>query len=115
MTLAFFTSLAALALTGADSPNWFALISDVNLPEHRGTIFGLGNLANGIGRSSGNVMVGALAGSIERALPPPLNWAVGLAAFQVFFLPTGYMYFRAARSSPGDIDEVHAILERRGH
>ena len=115
VTLAFFTSLAALALTGADSPNWFALISDVNLPEHRGTIFGLGNLANGIGRSSGNVMVGALAGSIERALPPPLNWAVGLAAFQVFFLPTGYMYAKAAKSSPGDIDEVRAILDRRGH
>jgi MFS family permease len=115
VTLAFFTSLAALALTGADSPNWFALISDVNLPEHRGTVFGLGNLANGIGRSSGNVVVGVLAGSIERALPPPLNWAVGLAAFQVFFLPTGYMYARAARSSPGDIDEVHEILEARGH
>lgn len=115
VALAFVTSLAALALTGADSPNWFALISDVNLPEHRGTIFGLGNLANGIGRSSGNVLVSGVAGSIERAFPPPLNWAVGLAAFQIFFVPTGYMYYRAARSSPGDIDEVHEILEQRGH
>lgn len=114
VTLAFFASLAALALTGADSPNWFALISDVNLPEHRGTVFGLGNLANGIGRSSGNALVGAFAGSIERSLPPPLNWAVGLAAFQIFFLPTGYMYARAARSSPDDIDEIHHILEARG-
>jgi MFS family permease len=110
---AFFTSLAALALTSADSPNWFALVSDVNLPEHRGTIFGLGHLANGLGRSTGNALTAAAAGGFERALPPPLNWAVGLAVFQVFFLPTGYCYARAARTSPGDIQEVASILERR--
>ncbi len=114
VTAAFFMSLLALAFTSADSPNWFALISDVNLPEHRGTVFGLGNLANGVGRASGNGLVGALAGSIERAFPPPLNWAVGLAGFQVFFLPTGWMYARAAQTAPGDIDEVSSILRRRG-
>ncbi len=46
---AFLTALIALALTSADSPNWFALISDVNLPEHRGTVFGVGNFVNGFG------------------------------------------------------------------
>ncbi len=112
---AFLLSLTALAFTGADSPNWFALISDVNLPEHRGTVFGLGNLANGIGRSSGNALTGALAGTIETAFPPPLNWAVGLTAFQAFFLPTGYCYWRAAHTSPGDITEVREILDSRGH
>lgn len=114
VTAAFLTSLAALALTSADSPNWFALISDVNLPEHRGTVFGLGNFANGVGRASGNALVAAVAGGIERAFPPPLNWAVGLAGFQLFFLPTGWMYARAAKTAPGDIDEVAAILHERG-
>lgn len=110
---AFITSLFGLALTSADSPNWFALISDVNLPEHRGTVFGVGNLANGIGRSAGNALVGALAGSIERAFPPPLNWAVGLTAFQVFFLPTGWCYWQAAKTSPEDITDVRRILADR--
>ncbi|MFQ5554585.1 MAG: MFS transporter [Acidimicrobiia bacterium] len=110
---AFLTSLAALAFTSADSPNWFALISDVNLPEHRGTVFGLGNLANGVGRASGNGLVSALANSIERAFPPPLNWAVGLAGFQLFFLPTGWMYAKAAGTAPGDIDDVTAVLHER--
>lgn len=110
---AFLASLLAIAFTGADSPNWFALISDVNLPEHRGTIFGLANFANGIGRSAGNGLTGALAGAFERALPPPMNWAVGLTVFQIFFLPTGYCYYRAAQTSPGDITEVRAILRQR--
>jgi hypothetical protein len=85
----------------------------VNLPEHRGTIFGTANFANGIGRSAGNGMTGAVAGAFETALPPPLNWAVGLTVFQVFFLPTGYCYYRAAQTSPGDIEEVHSILGQR--
>jgi MFS family permease len=107
------TSAFAVALTGADSPNWFALISDVNLPEHRGTVFGIANFANGVGRSAGNGLTGAVAGAFETALPPPLNWAVGLTVFQVFFLPTGYCYYRAAQTSPGDITEVRSILSQR--
>jgi MFS family permease len=110
---AFVFSLLAVAFTGADSPNWFALISDVNLPEHRGTIFGVANFANGIGRAAGNGLTGAVAGAFERAFPPPLNWAVGLTVFQVFFLPTGYCYYRAAETSPGDITEVVTILSQR--
>lgn len=110
---AFLLSLLALAFTGADSPNWFALISDVNVPEHRGTIFGLGNLANGLGRASGNALAGGVAGTISAAFPPPLNWAMGLTAFQAFFLPTGYCYWRAAGTSPHDILEVRSILRER--
>ena len=111
---AFLLAMVALALTSANSPNWFALIADVNLPEHRGTVFGLGNLANGVGRSVGNALTGAVAGTVERAIPPPLNWAVGLALFQVFFLPTGYCYWRAAKTSPADITETRAVLKARG-
>ena len=110
---AFLSALLAVAFTGADSPNWFALISDVNLPEHRGTIFGLANLSNGVGRAAGNGMTGAVAGAFETAFPPPLNWAVGLTVFQVFFLPTGYCYYRAAGTSPGDIGAVERILSQR--
>ena len=111
---AFLCSLGALALTSADSPNWFALISDVNLPEHRGTIFGLGNMGNGVGRATGTVMTGALAGAFERAVPPPFNWALGLSVFQLFFLPTGWCYWKASHTCPADIQEVRSILRERG-
>ncbi|MCP3975144.1 MAG: MFS transporter [bacterium] len=111
---AFFSSMLALAFTSADSPNAFALISDVNLPEHRGTVFGVQNMINGVGRSVGNALTGPVATALERSLVAPLNWAVGLAIFQVFFIPAGWMYWRAAKTSPGDITETRAMLEERG-
>ena len=110
---AFLLALAAGALTGADAPNHLALISDVNLPEHRGTVFALSNLASSIGRATGTGLTGALAGAIERAIPPPLNYAVGLAAFQFFFLPTGYCYWRAVETTPGDEATAAATLRER--
>jgi MFS family permease len=111
--LSLLTAVVALALTSANSPNWFALIADVNPPEHRGTVYSLGNLVNGVGRAAGNGLVGVAFHGLRAAFPPPLNYAVGLAAFQLFFIPTGVMYWLAARTSPGDIESVHALLHRR--
>jgi MFS transporter, Spinster family, sphingosine-1-phosphate transporter len=113
----FLAALVALALTSANSPNWFALIADVNPPENRGTVYSLGNLANGVGRAAGNGLVGKVFEALTRALPPPLNYATGLAIFQVFFIPTGIMYYLASRNTPRDIDTVRKMLHRRatGH
>ena len=109
----FFLSLGALSFTGADSPNWFALITDVNLPEHRGTVFGLGNLVNGVGRSIGNGLTGLAANLLARSFAQPLNFAIGLALFQVFFVPTGYCYWRASKVCEADMDDVQATLQAR--
>lgn len=111
--LSLLTAVVALALTSANSPNWFALIADVNPPEHRGTVYSLGNLVNGVGRATGNGLVGVAFHALRSAFPPPLNFAVGLAAFQLFFVPTGIMYWLASRSSGRDIRAVHALLDER--
>ncbi|MEO3748781.1 MFS transporter [Plantactinospora sp. B5E13] len=107
------TALVALGLTSANSPNWFALIADVNPPEHRGTVYSLGNLVNGAGRAVGNGLIGVAAQALRSAFPPPLNFAVGLAAFQLFFIPTGIMYWLASRTAPRDIQRVHDLLSER--
>jgi MFS transporter, Spinster family, sphingosine-1-phosphate transporter len=104
------TAVFALALTSANSPNWFAMIADVNPPEHRGTVYSLGNLANGVGRAGGNALVGVAFGKLAAAFPPPLNYAVGLAGFQVFFIPTGVMYWLASRTVGKDMADTHAAL-----
>ncbi|REF37630.1 putative MFS family arabinose efflux permease [Thermasporomyces composti] len=112
--LSFLAALLALALTSANSPNWFALLADVNPPEHRGTVYSLGNLANGVGRSVGNGVVGLVFRTLEKGgIPPPLNYAIGLAAFQLFFVPTGVMYWLASRTSPRDIESVRHTLRAR--
>jgi MFS family permease len=113
VALSFLSALLALALTSANSPNWFALLADVNPPEHRGTVYSLGNLANGVGRAAGNGLVGAVVPALARALPPPVNYAAGLAIFQAFFIPTGVMYWLASRTVPGDIETVRTMLRER--
>ncbi|BCJ44803.1 MFS transporter [Actinoplanes ianthinogenes] len=100
----------ALMLTSANSPNWFAMISDVNPPEHRGTVYSLGNLVNGVGRAGGNALVAVAFQRLSGAFPPPLNYAVGLASFQFFFIPTGIMYWLASRTVAGDMAATHAVL-----
>jgi MFS family permease len=104
------TAVLALALTSANSPNWFAMIGDVNPPEHRGTVYSLGNLVNGVGRASGNALVAVAFRSLSTAFPPPVNYAVGLAAFQLFFVPTGIMYWLASRTVGKDMADTHAAL-----
>ena len=104
------TAVFALALTSANSPNWFAMIGDVNPPEHRGTVYSIGNLVNGVGRAGGNALVGVAFRTLSGAFPPPLNYAVGLAAFQLFFVPTGIMFWLASRTVAADIADTHAAL-----
>ncbi|HEV7898180.1 MAG TPA: MFS transporter [Planosporangium sp.] len=113
MALTFLTALGALALTSANSPNWFALIADVNPPEHRATVYSMGNLVNGVGRAAGNGLVGMVFRSLSTALPPPGNYAAGLAVFQIFFVPTALMYYLASRTSPADITAVRRLLADR--
>jgi MFS transporter, Spinster family, sphingosine-1-phosphate transporter len=112
----FFAALIALGLTSANSPNWFALLADVNPPEHRGTVYSLGNLANGVGRATGNALLGLTSARLIYRLPPPMNYALALALFQLFFVPTGIMYYLASRTAPRDIDDVRETLRgRAGH
>jgi hypothetical protein len=103
-------AIFALMLTSANSPNWFALLADVNPPEHRGTVYSLGNLVNGFGRAGGNAVVGVVFRGLSGAFPPPLNYAVGLAGFQFFFVPTGIMYWLASKTVGKDMADTHAAL-----
>lgn len=106
-------AIFAFALTSANAPNWYALLADVNPPEHRGTVFGAGNLVNGVGRATGNGLVGVSFGALAVSFPTPLNYALGLAAFQLFFIPTGIMYWLASRTSPRDIAAVRELMRSR--
>jgi MFS family permease len=114
LATAFVSALFAYGFTSVDSPNGFALIADVNLPEHRGTVFGVRDLGSNIGRSLGIALAPALAGGLERSIPPPINWIVTLSVFQMAFIPAGWCYWKASETCPADITEVHAILSRRG-
>ena len=97
----------------ANAPNWFALLSETNLPEHRGTAYSFVTLSNNLGRALGALLVGASFDWLARALPSPANYALGLTLFQLFFIPAGFCFWRAARTSPADIAAVQATLRGR--
>ncbi|HTF12933.1 MAG TPA: MFS transporter, partial [Asanoa sp.] len=111
--ITFLIAIFALALTSANSPNWFALIADINPPEYRGTVYSLGNLTNGVGRAIGNGLIPVAFAVLASSYASPLNYSIGLAAFQLFFIPTGIMYWLASRSSPRDIKALHTLLAER--
>jgi MFS transporter, Spinster family, sphingosine-1-phosphate transporter len=113
MTATFLVALLAIGLLSANAPNWYALITEVNPPEHRGTAFSVGNLVNGVGRTIGTDLTVRTFEALGRVLPPPANFAVGLAVFQLFLIPTGIMYWIASRTSPRDIAVVSRLLRRR--
>ncbi len=113
MAATFLLALLAIGLLSAQAPNTYALLAEVNPPEHRGTVFSLGNLANGLGRAAGASLVVRTFEAVARALPSPVNYAVGLAIFQLFFLPTAAMFWLASRSSPADITAVARLLRQR--
>ena len=85
----------------------------MNLPEHRGTVFGLGNFANGVGRFAGNWLTGVTALTLIATVAAPLNYAIALALFQAGFLPTGYAYWKASQTSGSDIESVRETLRDR--
>ena len=97
----------------ADSPNFFALVGDVNLPEHRGTMFGFSNFIYGFGRSLGLIIVPVMVISLQYVFPDPINWIFTMVIVQLFFIPTGIFYALAARSAPNDILAIKEKLKDR--
>jgi MFS family permease len=113
MALSFLFALLALALTSANAPNWFALVAEVNPPEHRGTVYSLVNLVNGVGRAAGNYGAGRVIEILGRSMASPTNFVVGMAAFQLFFIPTGVAFLLASRTSARDVTTVREMLDER--
>ncbi|MEK9658460.1 MAG: MFS transporter [Chloroflexota bacterium] len=113
VVLVFGFAFVAIALSSIDSPNWFASVAEVNLPEHRGTIFGVAHLGIAVGRSIGAGGTGIVINVIAAHADAPYDhvWALSLAA--LFFLPAAACYWLSARSITNDRLAVRRILQRR--
>lgn len=115
MASIFILSFFASAAQSANTPNWLALITDVNLPEHRGTAFSIANLANGLGRTIGNAGVGILLTIVSLHTKEPQSYIITLVLFQIFLIPSALCYLKMANSNVKDISEVKSILSKRGN
>ncbi|MDR4946850.1 MFS transporter [Neobacillus cucumis] len=115
MALLFVLSLAASAAQSANTPNWLALITDVNLPEHRGTAFSVANLFNSLGRTIGNLGFGILLGILSNHYQGPNGYAISLSVLQIFLIPSALCYFLMAKKNMSDIHHVKETLRQRSN
>ena len=109
----FILSFLASAAQSANTPNWLALITDVNLPEYRGAAFSIANLANGLGRTIGNAGVSIVISYISAKIGEPQNYIITLSIFQLFLIPSALLYIKMAKNNEEDINEVKNILNER--
>ena len=113
ITLMFILSAGATAAQSANTPNWLAILTDVNLPEHRATAFSIANLIGGVGRSIGNLMIGVVLGYSTVYFNQPNNYIFTMLLFQIFLLPSVLCYVQIAKSSRIDIKLVKSMLRKR--
>ncbi|MHA1129391.1 MAG: MFS transporter [Candidatus Helarchaeota archaeon] len=125
--LTFLLALFAAIFSSADAPNFFALVGDINLPEHRTTFYGFTNFVNGIGRTSGLIILPMIqmalgAGTQHLSptghefvliLPLDVSWVFALSITLLFFIPAGICYAFTIRTIPRDIQKLKEILKQR--
>ncbi len=114
--LVFLLALSAAFFVSAEIGNFHALIGDVNLPEHRGTMFGFSHFISGIGRSTGLVLLPGmqlLLYSFLIGITLEMSWILAFIIILLFLIPTGICYILAARTTPNDIMKVKEILSIR--
>jgi predicted MFS family arabinose efflux permease len=113
ITAMFILSFFASATQSSNTPNWLALITETNLPEHRPTAFSVANLANGIGRSLGSAGVGTGLLFISLYSKAPTSYVITLVLFQFFLLPSAFCYLRMTKTIKNDITEIKSTLIKR--
>ncbi|MCI1858983.1 MAG: MFS transporter [Sporolactobacillus sp.] len=114
MLTLFFISLFASAAQSANTPNWLALITDVNLPEHRGSVFSIANLANSLGRTVGNLGIGVVLAIASLYLRSPADYVLTMSLLQLPLIPSALCYYIMAKYNVRDIRSVKRTLSRRG-
>lgn len=113
ITATFLLAFIASATQSANTPNWLALITDVNLPEHRGAAFSAANFASSLGRTLGNVGIGILLGAISSNIGETNSYIITLILLQLFLIPSAYCYLKMAKSNVKDINNVKLLLRKR--
>ncbi len=110
---AFLVAFAAIALQSSDPSNWAAMLTDVNLPEHRGTVIGISRLFRAVGNALSVGAAGFLITALAVDYPSPDNYAITPAAFQFLVIPAGFCYYKVSQHIVKDRTAVTNTLKAR--
>ena len=107
-------SIGLIQLISYAGPNVRAIISQVNLPEDRGTVFGVFNILDNVGRAIGPLLGGLLIEylrTIGYSNPEAYMWALIISTW--FWIPCSLIWILIYRMYPRDREEITSILEER--
>lgn len=110
---AFAAATLGVALLAAAGPAWSAIVTDVNLPEHRGTLLGISRLFRAGGSAISVGLTGFVFTWLTADFAPPDNYAIGLALFQIVAIPAGLCYLGLRRHIARDMARVRQLLTQR--
>jgi MFS transporter, Spinster family, sphingosine-1-phosphate transporter len=113
--VAFLAATAGVAFLAAATPSWAAIVTDVNLPEHRGTMLGISRVFRAAGSSISVGLTGFVFTWLTADFAPPDNYALGLALFQIVAIPAGVCYLGLRRHVASDMARVRQTLTRRAN
>lgn len=96
------------------APNVPAIISQVNLPEDRGTVFGVFNILNNGGMALGPVFAGFLVGLlVSFGYGRPLAYRNAMIIGAAFWIPASFIWIWLKTQYPDDRDNIKDILKKR--
>ncbi|MBO8174503.1 MAG: MFS transporter [Thermococcus sp.] len=107
-------SLLFLQLVSFAGPNVTAIISQVNLPEDRGTVFGVFNIIDNIGKALGPLFGGFLIETLRNAgYSNALAYEYALIIGSLFWIPCALVWLWIKRQYPEDRERIQEILKKR--
>jgi MFS family permease len=102
----FVTAVAvAMFINQGVNPNWYGILTDVNLPEHRATMIALGSLKDMVGNALGPLAASMAAGA----------WGLrtAMASSLVFWAANILLWLPLVRTVPRDMRHQRRVLAER--
>ncbi|WP_048159761.1 MFS transporter [Thermococcus barophilus] len=107
-------SLLFLQLVSFAGPNVTAIISQVNLPEDRGTVFGVFNIIDNVGKALGPLFGGFLIETLRNAgYSNALAYEYALIIGSLFWIPCALVWLWIRKQYPEDRSRIQEILKKR--
>ena len=105
--VALFVATVAIAMfiNQGVNPNWYGILTDVNLPEHRATMIALGSLKDMVGNALGPLAASMAAGA----------WGLrtAMASSLVFWAANIFLWLPLVRAVPRDMRHQRRVLAER--
>ncbi|MHA1830429.1 MAG: MFS transporter [Candidatus Helarchaeota archaeon] len=115
LSIIFLLAFIGSIIAGGCGATWYAATADVNLPEHRGTVMGVSNTFDTIGRGLGPFFGGFLINYVFYMFKYPFRLDLNLTLLIgiLFWIPCGFFWILALKTVKNDMNNVHEILEKR--